>query len=471
MPKLYYINSEISIASIKWLLKEGLLGSNSLVLFSDSIKHIVPKDSKQFLNINLFEGINTRLRYPSKLMFFAPAGNINETFKDFRRLESLGYIIEIIPQFDKWHGNDLAKQTTSVFNSVNIIKYPKYKTKYDLLARFYYNKSALITGAGGSIGSELIKQMLKLGFKELILLDNSEYNLYKLKEEIDFSAEIELHFILGDIRNQNKIRRLFEDYSIDIVFHLAAYKHVHLMNENPDEAFEVNVLGTKIIFDIAIDYKCDNFIFISTDKAVDPTTVMGCTKKIASDYVLSNSLESKTQVSIVRFGNILQSNGSVVDKFYHQIKSQDKITLTEPRMQRYFMLIEDVARFILDVGYSSYNRKHLVFDIKEPTKLSDLIEALIVLSGLPKQTKPCIQKNKIVTAGEKLNETLYSAGENLELLENGQIKLITPTIIDSKLLDKEISRITKIVKSQNWNLSLHDLTELTNLSDRSQQVV
>ena len=470
MSKLYYINSEVALTSLICYFKQLGPNPNALVLFGNSIKHLIPFNDEHFLSIDLIKNFHIQNSDLFRVLFLSPAGNIDETFRDFRRLKTLGYEIEVLPKYEEWNGYDLQNQKTQKFDINEVIKYPEYKINANLLRNSYEKKTCLVTGAGGSIGSELVHKMIDLGFKKLVLLDNSEYNLYKLKEGLDNNYSNKVSFVIGDIRNQNKMERLFKLHQIDIVFHLAAYKHVHLMDCNPEEAFEVNVLGTKILIDLAVDYHCEKFVFISTDKAVEPSTIMGATKKLAAQYVLSKSVNSNTLVSIARFGNILQSKGSAVDKFNLQISSKEPVTLSNPKMKRFFLLLGDVTKFILDVGHFSVDKNYYVFDIKEQTKLTDLIHNLGILNGLPKGARPLTIQDQTINSGEKLIEVLYAKVEQPIKTANNQVTVVNPSVSNYDIITNEISRLNEIIINNTKQLTLKDFREFEPFNQTTQKV-
>ncbi len=245
------------------------------------------------------------------------------------------------------------------------------------IASFIKEKTVLITGAGGSIGSELARQCGVFGAKKILLLDNSEYNLYSIEQELQ---EYSIAALLKNIVDKESLQEVFATYRIDVVLHAAAYKHVPLCEENVDEAVKNNVLGTKNVIDLAIEYDVEKFVLISTDKAVRPTNVMGTTKRICELYA-QNVPTRKTQIVAVRFGNVLGSSGSVIPKFQRQIASGGPLTVTHPEITRYFMLIPEACQLVLQAATLGKGGEVFVLDMGEPVKIADLARRMIELSG------------------------------------------------------------------------------------------
>jgi FlaA1/EpsC-like NDP-sugar epimerase len=275
------------------------------------------------------------------------------------------------------------------------------------------SKIVLITGAGGSIGAELCRQIAAVGPKELVLYEQGEYNLYAIQEELEESfPELELRCILGDICDSVLVTHVFKKYSPSAVFHAAAYKHVPLLEGQVREAVKNNILGTKNIVDAAISCKAESFLLISTDKAVNPSSLMGACKRTAEMYCQAVADKTKTRVLTVRFGNVLGSAGSVVPKFIQQIKKGGPITVTDPEMTRYFMTITEACQLILQASAIGEDGRIYVLDMGEPVKVAYLAEQLIKLHG----NTPGVDIEITYTGlrpGEKLEEELFYADERL----------------------------------------------------------
>lgn len=273
-------------------------------------------------------------------------------------------------------------------------------------------KVILVTGAAGSIGSGMVMQIAKYDPKLLILLDQAESPLYDIQNQIvyqypDFSFEI----VVGDIRNRERMKRLFDHFKPQYVFHAAAYKHVPLMENNPSEAILTNVKGTKNLVDLSNEYDVEKFIMISTDKAVNPTNVMGASKRIAEIYAQAANLNSRTRYVTTRFGNVLGSNGSVIPLFQRQIEQGGPLTLTDERITRFFMTIPEACQLVLEAGSMGEGGEIFVFDMGESVKIIDLAKKMIQLSGL-EIGKDIEIKITGLRPGEKLYEELLAKDEN-----------------------------------------------------------
>lgn len=271
---------------------------------------------------------------------------------------------------------DYAKQITNVTLEDLLARTPR-DLDTEAISNFLYNKTVLITGAGGSIGSEICRQCVKYGVSQLILVDHSEYNLYQITEEL---LPIKVISIMGSVTDKDKIYKVMANYLPDIVIHAAAYKHVPLCENNASSAIENNIFGTKNIVDICCELKIKKMILISTDKAVRPSSVMGATKRVCELYA-QNMSSDKTEIVSVRFGNVLGSSGSVIPKFKHQIEHGGPVTVTDPEVTRYFMLIPEACELVLQAGAIGRGREIFILDMGQPYKIIDLAKKMITLSG------------------------------------------------------------------------------------------
>ncbi len=274
-------------------------------------------------------------------------------------------------------------------------------------------KTILVTGAAGSIGSEMVRQLTRFSVKRLILVDQAETPVYYLGNELrEKFPECPYKIIVGDVTMPGKMEFIFKKYRPQVIFHAAAYKHVPVMEGQPHEAFRVNVGGTKLITELAIKYEAEKFVFVSSDKAVNPTNVMGATKKICELLVQAQSQRSsiKTQFVTTRFGNVLGSNGSVIPLFKKQIEAGGPVTVTDPSITRYFMTIPEACQLVLEAGFMGRGGEIFVFDMGKPVKILDVARHLIKLSGLePEKDIKIIFTG--LRPGEKLYEELFSDNE------------------------------------------------------------
>jgi len=300
------------------------------------------------------------------------------------------------------------------------------------IKEFIKDKTILITGAGGSIGSELSRQCINFGAKKLLLLDHSEYNLYKIEQELQDKNIVP---ILQSVVDRKVLEKTFKNYDIDILLHAAAYKHVPLVEENVEEAILNNIIGTKNCMDFAVKYGVKKFVMISTDKAVRPTNVMGATKRVCELY--GQNLNSKsTEIVSVRFGNVLGSSGSVIPKFKKQIENGGPLTVTHPNITRYFMLIPEACQLVLQAASIGKGGELFILDMGEPVKIVDLAYKMIELSGRGDIKIEFIGLRK----GEKLYEELLIDEANKKTQYNS-IMIAKPTSYDIELLQNQIEKL------------------------------
>jgi len=334
-------------------------------------------------------------------------------------------------------------------------------------------KTVMVTGAGGSIGSELCRQILKLAPSELILFELSEYALYSMEQELENeiaekSLSVKLVNILGSITNDNLLERIFKRYKVQTIYHAAAYKHVPLVEENPASGIENNVFGGKLLAEKASKYNVETFILISTDKAVRPTNIMGCTKRISEMTLqaLTESSNNKTIFSMVRFGNVLGSSGSVVPKFREQIAHGGPITVTHKEITRYFMVIPEAVQLVIQAGAMAKGGEVFVLDMGDPVKIVDLAEKMILLSGL--KTKSEMHPDGEIAIeftglrpGEKLYEELL-IGDNVSGTSHPRIMQANEKFLPWQ----ELESLLHTLKKQLSNSNVEDIKKiLTTLVD------
>jgi len=296
--------------------------------------------------------------------------------------------------------------------------------KIDLAAikDFIHNKNVLITGAGGSIGSELAKAIILFDPKNLVILDIDETELFYLVNKIKYSKANVIP-VIGDIKNETKMEAVYKKYSPQIVFHSAAYKHVPILEFFPDEAVKTNIYGTKVLAELSLKYDVEKFIFISTDKAINPTSVMGATKRCGEEMIKILNQKNTTKFISVRFGNVLGSRGSVIPLFKEQIRRGGPVTVTHPEMKRYFMSNSEAVLLVLEASAIGEGGEVFVLDMGEPIKIVDLAEEMIRLSGYePDVDIPIVFSQ--MRAGEKLFEEILSAEEGTEETEYEKIFIV-----------------------------------------------
>jgi len=321
------------------------------------------------------------------------------------------------------------------------------------------DKTVLITGAAGSIGSGLVFQLMRFHPKKIILLDQGESPLYELENQLRLlETSTILEFVIGDVRSQHRMENVFSTYHPQIVFHAAAYKHVPLMESNPSEAMNTNILGTKCLVDLSLSNKVEKFILISTDKAVNPTNVMGASKRIAEMYAQHKNVIGSTKFITTRFGNVLGSNGSVIPLFQKQIENGGPITVTDERITRFFMTIPEACQLVLEAFIIGDGGEIFVFDMGESVKIIDLAKKMIQLSGL-ELNKDITIKITGLRPGEKLYEELLADEENTKPTHHPKI-LIANTRENPVDLSDKIEALINLFNQQNNEEIVQKMKEL-----------
>jgi FlaA1/EpsC-like NDP-sugar epimerase len=377
-------------------------------------------------------------------------------------LINLGLEILDIPSFDQWlNGNLQVKQLRKV-ELEDLLGREPIQLNLQRIKNGLNGKTILVTGAAGSIGSEIVRQLTKFNSKQLILIDQAETPSFYLNNELkDKYPDCRYHLIIGDVTNEPKMDYLFRKYRPEIVFHAAAYKHVPLMETNPHEAFRVNVGGTKIISELATKYKAEKFVMISSDKAVNPTNVMGATKKICELLVQAQARRSgtKSQFVTTRFGNVLGSNGSVIPLFKKQIAEGGPVTVTHPDITRYFMTIPEACQLVLEAGFMGNGGEIFIFDMGSPIKILDIATKLIQLSGF----EPYEDIDIVFTglrAGEKLYEELFSVDEPQVPTHNPKISIARLVETDYESLLKKINETLRTIYDKTGSELIEDMMEI-----------
>ena len=330
------------------------------------------------------------------------------------------------------------------------------------IGKYINDKVVLVTGGGGSIGSELCRQIAKFNPKLLLILDIYENNAYDLQNELSYKVpELNKKVIIASVRDKVRLSQIISAYRPNIIFHAAAHKHVPLMEDNPSEAIKNNVIGTLNMAQLASQYKVEKFVLISTDKAVNPTNVMGATKRLCEMIVQAVNHErgNKTEFVAVRFGNVLGSNGSVIPLFKRQIKNGGPVTLTHKDITRYFMLIPEAAQLVLQAGAYAKGGEIFVLDMGKPVKIYDLAENLIRLSGYIPNKDIKIEITGL-RPGEKLYEELLMNNDNLTKTAHNKIFIDKPETISLNRIIKQIDDLVFVAKIGNKNMLVEKLKEI-----------
>jgi FlaA1/EpsC-like NDP-sugar epimerase len=330
----------------------------------------------------------------------------------------------------------------------------------DMIEAFAKDKVIMVTGAGGSIGSEMCRQLCNFQPKLLLLIEQAENPLFMIERELRMNfPDINMEAVICDITDKTRIEQIFGKYGPEVIIHAAAHKHVPLMELNPGEAVKNNIIGTKTVSDASSKFGALNFVMISTDKAVNPTSIMGSTKRIAEMYIQDLNTTSQTHFITVRFGNVLGSNGSVVPIFKKQIAAGGPVTVTHPDMKRYFMTIPEASQLVLQAATMGQGGEIFVLDMGESVRIVDLARELITLSGfIPDEDIEITFSG--TRPGEKLFEELSIKGEDMQPTRHAKIGIWKNIPKDRKTLHKGIEKLVKIGVSQNHKKIVEKIKEL-----------
>lgn len=440
--KMFYVFVSVPSSNKKSVLIYGS-GETGII-----VKRVLESDPRSSYQLKGFIDDNSKLQ--GKKLDGFPVYSIDILTKEFvesegisvfifaikaisaqRKKEVLEYVIELgleildTPSFDQWlNGNLQVKQLRKV-QLEDLLGREPITLDLKRIDEGLNNKTILVTGAAGSIGSEIVRQLTKYNYKKLVLVDQAETPSFYLNNElVDKFPDCRYKFIIGDITNELKMDFIFRKFRPEIVFHAAAYKHVPVMEKNPHEAFRVNVGGTKILSDLAIKYKAEKFVMISSDKAVNPTNIMGATKKVCELLVHAQERRSgvNTKFITTRFGNVLGSNGSVIPLFKKQIADGGPVTITDPDITRYFMTIPEACQLVLEAGFMGNGGEIFIFDMGKPIRILDIAIKLIHLSGLVPYEDIEIKFTGL-RPGEKLFEELFSDAEEQMPTHNAKISI------------------------------------------------
>ncbi len=402
------------------------------------LKGFVSEDQKyighHLLGVSVFANdeklLNEMLTRHVQVLLISPlqTDNIRKDHALVDRLIANDIKIMILPHTVEWDGkSDLNYHAFKDVEVEDLLPRDKIEIDMEKVGELLTGKKILITGAAGSIGSEMVKQISIYNPEQLILIDQAETPLHDIRLYMKiYYPQLNTHTIVANICNQSRMEKIFSEYRPDYVFHAAAYKHVPMMEDNPSESVQNNVFGTRVIADLAVKYDTKKFVMVSTDKAVNPTNVMGCSKRICEIYVQSlnkaikeGKVKGVTRFVTTRFGNVLGSNGSVIPLFRKQLKAGGPLTVTHPDIIRYFMLIPEACKLVLQAGTMGQGGEIYIFDMGEPVRIADLAKRMIQLSGL----QNIEIKYTGLRDGEKLYEELLNDKETTKPSSHPKIKI------------------------------------------------
>ncbi len=371
-----------------------------------------------------------------------------------------GCKVRIVPGFEESLSVDESLKKMRDVEIEDLLERDPVKLDNNLIGNQLRDKIVLVTGGGGSIGSELCRQIVKFKPAKLIILDIYENTTYELEMELeDKYPDLNLEVLIASIRDEERLNEIFEKYKPDLVFHAAAHKHVPLMEDSPSEAINNNVFGTYNVVKCADLHRVKRFVMISTDKAVNPTNVMGATKRLCEMIVQTYSKRSSTKFAIVRFGNVLGSHGSVIPRFKMQIAEGGPVTVTHPEITRFFMTIPEAAQLVLQAAAYAEGGEIFVLDMGKPVKIKDLAEKLIFLSGYVPNVDIKIEYCGL-RPGEKLYEELLMSEEGLKKTKNSKIFIGKPIDINDEEMQQKLAILKGVVRLNNNDLIKRALADV-----------
>ncbi|MDD6311925.1 MAG: nucleoside-diphosphate sugar epimerase/dehydratase [Firmicutes bacterium] len=382
------------------------------------------------------------VKYDIKVIAFCIASISPTDKKEILEIcTSTGCEVKVVPTLSQIVNNEVSVSKMQPVDILDLLGRSVIKQDLESVRAELQGKVVMITGGGGSIGSEICRQVAQFDIKRLIIVDIYENNAYSIQQELKRNCpELDLVTLIASVRDRERLEDIFDKYSPDIVYHAAAHKHVPLMEDSPNEAIKNNVFGTKNVAECADKYGVARFVMISTDKAVNPTNIMGASKRLCEMVVQNISRHSKTCFTAVRFGNVLGSNGSVIPLFKKQIAAGGPVTVTDPRIIRYFMTIPEAVSLVLQSGCSAKNGEIFILDMGEPVKIDDLARKLIRLSGFTPGVDMKIEYTGL-RPGEKLYEELLMDEEGLTKTDNELIFIGKPIEIDEQQFEKTLDEL------------------------------
>ncbi|AWV99856.1 polysaccharide biosynthesis protein [Arcticibacterium luteifluviistationis] len=423
-----------------------------------SIEGVVVYNKRDSLNEFITKNLSL---YPDlELIFAIQSISLAERNEIIDEILETGVPLKVLPPIKQWMNGELKANQIHQVKIEDLLQRESIKLNNRLVSDYLKGKVIIITGAAGSIGSEIVRQALRFNPTKLILIDQAESPMYDIESELrrlkSVGNEVSMEFVLCNITDAKRIENLVKLYRPDVIFHAAAYKHVPLMEAEPYNAIHTNVLGTCCLADLALKYDVSRFVFVSTDKAVNPTNVMGASKRLAEMYIQSLSVQqNKTRFITTRFGNVLGSNGSVIPLFKRQIEAGGPVTVTDPDIIRYFMTIPEACQLVLEAGTMGKGGEIFVFEMGEPVKILNLAKRMIRLSGF-KPDEEIEIKFTGLRPGEKLYEELLSDSERTKPTHHPKILIaqVKPNSLE------DISREIDLLKNCLPTASRMDLVSI-----------
>lgn len=380
-----------------------------------------------------------------EIIIAMPSVSRTEISEIINLAKKTGAKLKIIPAFNDLIAGKISVKKLRDVSVEDLLGREPVVADLNSILGYVHNKTVLVTGAGGSIGSELCRQIAPFAPANLLLLGHGENSIYTIEMELRKKFPgLNIVTVIADVQDRTRMMDVFRCHNPQVVFHAAAHKHVPLMERNPSEAIKNNVFGTRNVADCADRFGAERFVMISSDKAVNPTSVMGATKRIAEMYVQSLNTSSETKFSVVRFGNVLGSRGSVIPAFKEQIAAGGPVTVTHPEMVRYFMTIPEAVQLVIQSGSFAIGGEVFILDMGEPVKILTLAEDLITLSGYEPYKDIDITFSGI-RPGEKLYEELLTDEENLSSTQNDRIFIGRPNVISQNQLELEFKRLERVL--------------------------
>ena len=396
------------------------------------------------------------------LVFAIKALSVDKKSSIIREAVHLGLEVLDTPEVDKWVSGQLRLPQLRRVDLEDLLGRDPIKLNINLIKKGLSDKTIMITGAAGSIGSEIARQLTSFHCERVILVDQAETPLFFLQNELrEKFLDIRFRILPSDVTNKARMEQIFEEHRPHIVFHAAAYKHVSLMEENPHEAIRVNVGGTRTVTELSVRYGVEKFVMISTDKSVNPSSVMGASKRLCEHVVQSVAQEGghNTQFIITRFGNVIGSNGSVIPIFARQIESGGPVTVTHPEVYRYFMTIPEACQLVLEAGFMGQGGEIYVFDMGQQVKIADLAKAMIKLSGFIPDKDIRIEYIGL-RPGEKLYEELVTDHEKTLPTHHEKIRKALVEEIDGEMVLEKIDNLLRDLYSLSNMEVVHLMKEL-----------